>query len=83
MTWILVSGENARLVDQLREPIRRALANRRSFYRVSVDNVGRAGEVLVSITGSHGHVPLCLAASELEPAHFSEVVRDTVSRLGL
>lgn len=80
---IRVTGESARLVDLLREPLHLALGDRRRSYEVSVDSVGRVGEVLVSITGSQGHVPLFFGADELEPGYVSRVVRDTVSRYGL
>jgi len=80
---IRVTGENAGLVDMLRKPLCLALADRRRFYEVSVDSVGRVGEVLVSITGSRGHLPLFFGADELEPGYVSRVVSDTVSRFGL
>lgn len=82
-TWVELSGEDPRLVALLREPIGRALADRSSFYLVSIDTVGCVGEVLISITGTRGHVPLCFAASELDPGHVAQVVRDTVCRRGL
>lgn len=80
---IRVTGENAGLIDLLRGPLFLALGDRGCFYEVSVDSVGRVGEVLVSITGSRGHVPLFFGADELEPGYVSRVVRDTVSRFGL
>lgn len=78
-----LSGEDPRLVDLLREPIRRALGDRRSCYSVHVESVGRVGEVLVSITGFRGHVPLFFGAEELEPGYVARVIRETVSRFGL
>jgi len=81
--WVEISGESPRLVDLLSDAIGQALAGRSRFYVVSVDSIGRAGEVLVSITGSRGHVPLRFAASELEPANVTRVVEETVSRCGL
>lgn len=80
---IRVTGENVGLVDLLREPLFLALRDRRACYEVSVESVGRVGEVLVSITGSRGHVPLFFGADELEPGYVSRVVSDTVSRFGL
>lgn len=79
---IQVSGQSASLVDRLREPLQQALADRRRFYSVRIDTVGRMGEVLVGITGSQGRVPLLFGEEDLEPAHVFQVVRDTVARLG-
>lgn len=78
-----LTGEDAALVDLLREPIRRALGDRGSCYTVHVDSVGRVGEVLVRITGFRGHVPLFFGAEELEPGYVSRVIRETVARFGL
>ncbi len=80
---VRITGENARLVDRLREPLHRALDDRHGAYDVDVDSVGRVGEVLVSITGSRGHVPLFLGADELDEGYVCWVVRETVSRFGL
>ncbi len=71
------------LVERLREPLNRALQDRRTFYEVRVESVGRVGEVLVTITGLKGHLPLFFGVEELEPGFVSRVVRDTVSRFGL
>ena len=78
-----VEGQSPLLVERLREPIRLALGDRRTFYSVRVETVGRLGEVLVSITGIRGHLPLLLKEEELEPGHVARVVRDTVKRFGL
>ena len=80
---IHISGENASLVARLREALNRALDDRQSFYEVRVESVGRVGEVVVSITGLRGHVPLFFGAEELEPGYVSSIVRDTVTRFGL
>ena len=80
---IRVTGENTRLVDRLRGPLYRALGDRHGAYDVSIDSIGRVGEVLVSITGSRGHVPLCLGSDELDEGYVCRVVRETISRFGL
>lgn len=80
---IHVTGEDSWLVDRLREPLNRALEDRRTVYEVRVESVGRVGEVLVTITGFKGHLPLFFGVEELEPGYVSRVVRDTVSRFGL
>jgi hypothetical protein len=77
-----IDGENALVVDRLKEPLRRALAGRRTFYSVHVDSVNRVGEVLVSITGRRGRLPLLFAHDELEPGYVFGVVSDTVDRFG-
>jgi hypothetical protein len=79
---VQIDGENAPVVNRLREPLRRALGNRRAFYRVNVETVGRVGEVLVSILGHKGRIPLLFAQDELEPGYVHGVVRDTVDRFG-
>jgi hypothetical protein len=68
--------------ERLREPLSRALGNRRSFYRVRVETVGRVGEVLVSIFGHRSRIPLLFAPDELEPGYVHGIVRDTVDRFG-
>lgn len=80
-TLIQVTGPSASLVDRLREPLQRALGDRRGLYSVRVDSVGRMGEVLVGISGSRGRVPLLFGEEDLEPGHVFQVVRDTVTRL--
>jgi hypothetical protein len=80
---IQVGGESTALVDRLREPLVQALSGRRTCYAVRVEAVGRVGEVLVSITGSKGRVPLLFRRNELEPGHVSTVVRSVVDRFGL
>lgn len=78
-----ITGDSENLVERLREPLRRALAERKSFYAVRVDSVGRVGEVLVSITGSKGRLPLLFGNEELEPGYVSRVVREVVTRFAL
>jgi hypothetical protein len=78
-----VSGDNDALVDRLRTPLQRALEGRRTFYSVRIEAVGRVGEVVVSITGSKGRVPLLFGHEELEPGYVSSVVQATVDRFAL
>jgi hypothetical protein len=79
---VQIDGENALVVGILREPLRRALGNRGELYRVRVETVGRVGEVLVSILGQRGRIPLLFASDELEPGYVHGIVRDTVDRFG-
>jgi len=79
---VQIDGENALVVDRLREPLRRALGSRGALYRVQVGTVGRSGEVLVSILGQRGRIPLLFAPDELEPGYVHGIVRDTVDRFG-
>lgn len=80
---IQVGGQDADLVDRLREPVLQALSGRRSCYAVRVAAIGPMGEVLVSITGSKGRVPLLFGHEELEPGHVSRVVQGAVDRFAL
>jgi hypothetical protein len=70
-------------IDGIVEPLCRALGGRRRFYKVHVEALGRVGEVLVSITGSRGHLPLILSPQDLEPGDVFRVVSDTMDRFGL
>jgi hypothetical protein len=79
---VQVTGPSPLLVERLTEPLQRALGTRQSPYRVHVDSVGRVGEVLISITGSRGHVPLIFGEEELEPGYVFRVVEDTVVKFG-
>lgn len=78
---IQVVGESAALVDRLREPLLQALSARRCRYAVRVEAVGPMGEVLVSITGSKGRIPLLFGREELEAGHVSRVVQGAAERL--
>jgi hypothetical protein len=80
---VQVGGESATLVNRLRGPLVQALSERRTWYAVRVEAVGRIGEVLVSITGSKGRLPLLFRHDELEPGHVSTVVRGAVDRFAL
>jgi hypothetical protein len=82
-TVVRVGGRTARLVDQLREPLRQALESRDRCYVVEIDAVGRVGEVLVSISSSRGRLPLLFSRDELEPGYVHRIVTDTVARFGL
>jgi hypothetical protein len=81
--YVEIGGDSEGLVDRLREPLHRALSGRHRFYVVRVDSVGRVGEVLVSITGSKGRLPLLLGREELEPGYVSRVVSDAVQRFAV
>jgi hypothetical protein len=74
---------HAELLEQLKDPLRRALERRRAFYRVEIEAIGRCGEVVVVIDGSKGRVPLLFGHEELEPAYVVRVVEDTVDKFGL
>jgi hypothetical protein len=78
-----ITGENAPVVERLREPLRRALAGRPASYAVRIETAERVGEVLVAITGHKGRLPLLFAYDELEPGYVFGVVSDTVDRFGL
>jgi hypothetical protein len=80
---IRIWGEDKALVERLRAPLAGALEARRQLYLVEVLAVGRVGEILVSISGNEGRLPLLFQSDELDPAHVMQVVRDTVARLGL
>jgi hypothetical protein len=80
MKQVEISGENPLVVDRLREPLLRALGGRRASYCVRVESVDRVGEVLVSITGQKGRLPLLFAHDELEPGYVFAVVSDTIER---
>jgi len=78
-----IRGQDAGLVALLADPLSKALADRRSVYFVEVDKVGTTGQVLISISGSRGRLPLLFRRVELEPGHVTRVVRDGVARVGL
>jgi hypothetical protein len=68
------------MLRRLREPVSRALDGHAGVYAVEVAVVGRVGEVLVSVTGSKGRLPLLFGHEELEPGYVCRVVRDAVDR---
>ena len=77
---IHVGGERPALVDRMRVPLLEALSGRRGFYAVRVEALGPGGDVLVSITGSKGRVPLLFGPDELQAGHVSTVVRGALDR---
>jgi hypothetical protein len=77
---VRITGQDQILVERLRDPLTRALGDRRAVYMVDVDTVGRVGQVLVSISGSHGCLPLFFQPEELEAGYVFRVVKDTVAR---
>lgn len=79
---VQVEGPNALLVESLREPLQRALADRGSFYRVYIDVIGRNDEVMLCITGSRGRLPLNFGGGALELGHLFRVVRGAVDEMG-
>ena len=70
------------LVKRVQGALHGALDDRRRFYRVNVEEVGRCGEVLISISGTRGRLPLLFARDELEPGPLRSVLRTTVERFG-
>jgi hypothetical protein len=84
MRLIQVEGKDTLLVERLRDPLRRALGGRRTFYSVRIEAVGRPGEVLLRIDGSKGHLALLFRGEEeLEAGSVFRAVSDTVSRFGI
>jgi hypothetical protein len=75
-----ISGDST--LDRLIDPLCRALGDRQRSYTVHVEAVGRVGEVLVTITGSRGHLPLIFSPQDLEPGDLFRMVSDTVDRFG-
>ncbi len=78
-----VGGDDPRLVGRLAEPLQRALAGRRSYYAVRIETVGRVGEVMVSIDGTRGHLPLLFRPEDMDTGYVCSVVEDTVRRYDL
>jgi len=56
---VRITGQDQVLIDQLKDPLTRALGDRHSVYMVDVDTVGRVGQVLVSISGFRGRACPC------------------------
>ena len=73
-----VGGDGAALVDRMRGPLLRALSGRHARYEVRVTALGPRGDVLVTITGPTGRIPLVFGPGELRAAHISRVVRGAV-----
>ena len=78
-----VGGDDPGLVARLAEPLQRALSSRRAFYAVRIEAVGRVGEVMVSIDGIKGHLPLLFRPEDMEAGYVCSVVKDTVQRYDL
>ena len=74
-----IRGQPA-LVQRVQGALHRALDDRQRLYRVDVAEVGRCGEVLISINGTKGRLPLLLAHEQLEPGPMRDLVRRTVER---
>jgi hypothetical protein len=79
---VQVKGQAA-LLDQFQQPLQQALGSRRAWYVVEIEAVGRIGEVLVSVTGVKGRLPMLFAGEDLEPGYVTRVVADTVTRFGI
>jgi hypothetical protein len=80
---IEVGGDDPSLVARLAEPLQRALSSRRAYYAVRIEAVGRVGEVLVSIDGIRGHLPLLFGPEDMDAGYVCSVVKDTVLRYDL
>jgi hypothetical protein len=78
-----VGGNVATLVARMRRPLLRALSGRHGVYAVWIEALDPRGDVLVSITGSNGRVPLLFGPDELQPRHVSSVVRNALDRAAL
>jgi hypothetical protein len=78
--YVEFKTDSEAMLGRLREPLHRALDGRSHFYAVEIVAVGRVGEVLVSITGPSGRLPLLFGHEELEPGYVSSVVRDAVEK---
>ena len=74
-----IEGERT-LLERFEEPLRRAFGGRRAYCQVHIDSVGRCGEILVSIVGTKGRLPLIFGKEQLEPGYVGSVVRDTVEK---
>ena len=81
-SWVEITGEPV-LVAQLEHALLDALADRRRHYMVSVNPVGRVGEILIAIDGSKGRLPVILGHEDLEPGYVRGVVRELVERFAL
>lgn len=79
---VAVAGD-PRLVERLGAALQEELAQRRRLYLVQLHYLGRRGEVLVSVDGSAGHVPLILRPDEQDPELAAARVGRLVERLSL
>ena len=80
---VKIDGDDQALVKRLAEPLREALADRHSYYAVHIDAMDRVGEVVVSIDGTNGHVPLLFRFEDLDPGYVCRVVKDTVRQFDI
>jgi hypothetical protein len=80
--FVHMRGEGA-LLDHLRDPLQRALEDQRRHCLVSVEAVGRVGEVMVSVTTTKGRLPMLFGSEDLDPGYVTRVVLDTVTHFGL
>jgi hypothetical protein len=70
------------LVQRVQGALHQALDDRRRPYRIEVAEIGRCGDILISINGTKGRLPLLFAGGELEPGPLRNVVQRTVERFG-
>ena len=68
------------LVQRVGHALHQALDDRHRLYRVDVCEVGRCGEVLVSIVGTKGRLPLLFARDDLDEGLLRSTVARTVDR---
>jgi hypothetical protein len=80
---VRIGGDDKALVALLREPLQRALSGRRSLYAVNIETVGRVGEVMVSIDGARGHLPLLFRPEDMDAGYVCSVVSETVRRFDI
>ena len=78
-----IRGESQALTKALRVALETALSDKHRYYAIRVETIGRVGEVLVTVSGSGGHLPLILGREDLEPGYVCRVVRDQVDRFGI
>ena len=82
LVQVEVSGDRTLLLHGLMDPLCRALGARQRYYSVRVEALGRVGEVLITITGSRGRLPLIISPQDLEPGDVFRMVSDTVDKFG-
>ena len=75
---VQVGGRDEGLVALVADSVRQALAGGHAFYRVNIEAVGRVGEVLVSIDGAEGHLPLLFRPEEVEKGFIYGVVKNSL-----
>jgi hypothetical protein len=77
-----IAGDVA-LREGLGPVLRKVLEAREGYYVVSLDGVGRCGEVLVAISSPSRRLPLLFGRGDLEPGYVASVVRQNVERFAL